>query len=99
MLENPGRGKRYFKDGRFVKQDKIPLDVLSRLEPGKDVPDATEALDPTTKLCVFCGMGTNINRMVNGQIVYLCEQHYYDSNIGQIAQRVRELEEAKKVLK
>ena len=72
-------GFRYMKDNRFIAKDKIPEEELAKLE------------EPVNeKRCIFCGMGTNMCRTVDSKIVYVCEQHYYDTTIGQIAQQLRE---------
>lgn len=78
------KGSRYMKDNRFVSQNKIPVDILERLGKQERV--------STTKDCIFCGVPSKLTRVLNSQPLYLCEEHYYDSNItlGKIAQKVRE---------
>lgn len=86
-------GLRYMKDKRFIAKGKIPTDLLIEVNAnvGKDVYDAASKLLFGIKECLFCGIGCKMTRSVNGEIVYMCDQHYYDTNIGQIAQKIREV--------
>ncbi len=93
MIETKNKGHRYFKDKRFIKKTDIPAEILEKLEIGKDIPDEGEQLNSDAKLCLFCGVGCKLTRLVNNKVVYLCEEHYYDKNVGQIAQRVNQLQE------
>lgn len=86
-----GTGFRYTKDKKFIKQSDVPPEIMARMELGKDVPDAAESLNPAARMCIFCGMGSKLPRLINGQTVYLCENHYHEKNMGQTAQRVREI--------
>lgn len=80
------------KDKKFIKKSDIPEDILARLELGKDTPDEAESLNSNTKRCIFCHMGgCRYTKLIDGQVVYLCENDYYDKNMGHVAQRVREL--------
>lgn len=83
-LIKSSKGTRYMKDGKFVAKDKVPISVLERL--GK------EEQISTSKDCIFCGVPSKLTRLLNSQPLYLCNEHYYDSNVtlGKIAQRVRE---------
>jgi hypothetical protein len=58
-------------------------------------PKAREDNPATRKACIFCGMHSRLTRYINGQTVYLCDGDYYDTNMGKIAQRLRELANAK----
>lgn len=53
--------------------------------------EEVETVDPT-KLCLFCGAFTNTKRFVNLQTIAVCEEHYYSTTIGQIAQKMKEQE-------
>lgn len=75
------RGTRYLKDGKFIAKDKIPEGVIQSLESGAK----------GDKLCLFCGKPSKLTRAYNAQPVYLCDEHYYDKTMGQIAQKAREL--------
>lgn len=86
-------GPRYMKDSRFVKKADIPADILIKLDVGmKEVMPETEAKEPKTHLCVFCGMGTKQYRLLNQKAIYVCENDYYNKTIGQVAQEVRRQE-------
>lgn len=77
-------GKRYMKDNKFVSVNSIPISELEKLF-GKVEPKRT-----TGKECIFCGQQSRFTRFVNVQVVYLCDQDYYDQTVGKIAQRMRE---------
>lgn len=73
-------------DGKFIGKDKIPPEEIERME------EATKSREIESKACIFCGMHSNLQRSVNGKVVALCEQHFYSTNIGQVAQQIREKE-------
>ena len=79
------KGKRYMKDGRFIKASDVPEEELKRLE--LNIPDTIEG---DNKKCIFCGMYSNLPRTVNGRTIYLCNEHFYSETIGKIAQKIRE---------
>lgn len=94
------RGKpRFRKVGvrGIAKQNTLPRDVMEHfglLNP--DVPAEEDAPDEPRKdpkACIFCGVHSRFTRFVNLQTIYLCDNHYYDVNIGKCAQRLRELKE------
>lgn len=92
-----GKKNIYQKDGRTVKSDTVPPEVVAGLEHTNPLDDTNipEAPIPVVdKSCVFCGMGSRMTRLVNMQTVYICDQHYYDKTIGKIAERLRELKTA-----
>lgn len=72
-------GPRYMKDGKFVKVSDVPLAMMGQLATGAK-----------TRSCLFCGEPGTKQRLVTGQSVDLCEQHYYATNIGRIVQQLRE---------
>lgn len=74
-------------DGELLIDRPAPAPVQQPEIPPAALPDKT---------CLFCDNYTNLTRYVNGQTVYICESHYYDTdiNIGKIAQRIRELQHA-----
>lgn len=87
-------GDRYMKDSRFVSKASLPPEIYTQLKVGVTVTD--EELNPVIdRACVFCGVYSNLSRLLNGQAVYICEEHYYSESIGKIAQRIRELHEEK----
>ena len=71
----------YFKDGKLISKKNIPANELEKLE-------VAEGPKPKTRVCLFCGSPARYVRVVNLQIVDLCEKHYYDKNVGQIAQEL-----------
>jgi len=79
-------GVRFMKGGRFVKVQDVPEEVKTKF----DSQERMGALDP--KACLFCGSFASETRFVNLRTIALCEEHYYDKNIGQIVQRLREIE-------
>lgn len=74
------RGNRYMRNNRFINRDKLLISVLERLKPGEPV---------RIKECLFCGGESKLERLVMGQSIVLCNEHYYHSNIGQIVQKLR----------
>ena len=90
-------GIRFMKDGKFIAKDKVPQIIQDELKVGEILPDpVSEIVDVTierekeNRYCLFCHAYTTWKRVVNGQSIAICEAHYYDTNIGQIAQKVRE---------
>lgn len=75
------KGTRYLKDGKFIAKAKIPEGVIQSLESGAN----------GERLCLFCGKETKLYRILDSQPVYLCEEDYQNRNLGQVAQRKREL--------
>jgi hypothetical protein len=97
------RGKtRFMKDARFVSPDKIPLDELDKLfgrkapepEPEPVEPEIKPVFKITEKICVFCREYTTLVRLINGQTIPICTNHYYSETTGRIVQRIREIEHA-----
>lgn len=78
----------YYRDKKLVSIKNIPSNVLPLLEVGKTFDDSGMKLKAPTKDCIFCGKGHTHTRRVNLQRVYLCDNCYYDKNVGQIAQRL-----------
>lgn len=80
----------------FIAKKNIPANIFRELEAGKEaVDDEGMQLEGNVKECIFCGQVCKWSRIVNMQTIYLCEEHYYDKTIGQIAQRMREAEEVR----
>jgi hypothetical protein len=75
-------GIRYMRDGKFISKDKVTTEELNELY---------EQTKPDPKACLFCGKHSKLTRFVNMQTLFLCEEHYHDKNIGQIAQKLREI--------
>lgn len=70
---------------KFVAEADIPLDILALLSFDNEV-DSEQM--PVDKSCVFCEGPSKMSRMVNGQTVYICDTHYYDKTIGQVAAQI-----------
>jgi len=82
MINGPKGTVRYMLDGRMVKAVSVPEDIMARLHT-----TPTEAT--SDRLCVFCGAPSKYSRLVNLQTVYICNEHYYDKTIGQVAEQIR----------
>lgn len=79
-----------------VSRADVPADVLAELDAGKELAAASPSkttIQPE-KVCTFCGVGSKLSRILDTQTIYLCDEHYYSKNLGQIAQHVREKEDA-----
>lgn len=74
----------YTKDTVFTNKDRVPQWVKERLEYAPEV-----EVDEVTKPCLFCDDQANHKRMVNLVMVDLCEYHYFNTNIGKIAEQLR----------
>lgn len=74
-------GNRYLADNRFISRDKIPVDILVKLDKTSEV-----KFDG----CIFCGGEATHKRVVNEVSVALCNDDYYSRTIGRIAQQLRE---------
>lgn len=75
-------GVKYWKDGKFIKKTDIPASVYQALEINPQYDNSRE--------CIFCGVpGTKI-RQFNLMVVNLCDEHYFNKRLGQIAQHIRE---------
>lgn len=89
---------RYRYKKKIVGKNKLPRHIMERYgllnpeEPQEE--DTPEKGREDPKGCLFCGVHSRFTRFVNLQTVYLCDSHYYDVNIGKVAQRLRELKEA-----
>lgn len=83
---------------KMVSLKAIPPAVIAHFNKGTlEVNDDAVDLSPPQKVCIFCGAANCAqSRMLNSEIIYLCDEHYYSKNLGQIAQQVRESEHAEK---
>lgn len=80
-------GVKYWKDGKFVKKSDVPSDVYQQLE---NNPEYEVRAD---KPCLFCGEPGTKQRYINMLMIDLCDEHYFNTNIGQTAQKLREGED------
>jgi Fe-S-cluster containining protein len=100
----------YRMDGEVIYKKDVPTAVLEALEstnsvtaPAVDIPvppsveveeEAEEQEPPVDKSCIFCGTESKLTRMYQSKPVYLCDEHFHSTNLGQIAQHLREREAA-----
>lgn len=68
----------------------IQLDVT--VEPSDEVKLEIETARQPKRLCLFCGQHAKLPRLVNLQTIYVCDTHYYEKTVGQIAQKLREID-------
>lgn len=90
-------GKTVYKKDhhKFIKTADIPGNVMLLLEDVDEVDDENMQLTAPLKKCVFCEAPTKLYRVVNSQSIAVCEEHYHNRTLGQLAQQVRLNEEAK----
>ena len=82
------KGDRYLKNGRFVKRDLVPVEILAKLPELGSV----EIHPPKEeKTCIFCGQFAKYSRFVNLKAISLCEEHYYSMSLGKVVHKAREL--------
>lgn len=86
-------GIRYRKDGKLYSVNNIPLNILEILQTQPEY-DGTPVPEKEVRTCIFCGTETTWSRMVNLESAYLCKDHYYSVNLGKLAQKQRELQQA-----
>ena len=87
-------GDRYMKDGKFISKASLPPEVYTQLKVDQITTD--EELNPIIdKTCIFCGIYSNLSRLLNGQTIYLCDGHYYSESTGKTVQRMREYDKEK----
>lgn len=60
-----------------------------------ELAEAAKVAPPPVKQCIFDGKETKIHRVVNGETVYICDEHYYAKSLGQLAQGLREFRNGK----
>lgn len=65
----------------------------AELRKERDAQRAEEArlAPPPEKECIYDGTEAKLSRSVNGEMVYLCDEHYYSKSLGQVAQQLREV--------
>lgn len=80
----------YKMDRKFVSVKNIPANIVELLNTNKEVDDTDLPPAPMYRGCIFCDKHSKLQRTVNLQTVYLCDEHYYDKTIGQVAQQLNE---------
>lgn len=88
-MKGPHNSLRYKKDGKMISPKDIPENILQVLQTNPVFNEEAPA-EVRNKSCIFCGMYSNIVRLVNLQSVALCEEHYYSQSLGTIAQHLKE---------
>lgn len=84
-------GFRYLKNTKLTKESRIPHEVMEKFQYTSDV-EYDE--DPHKRRCIACDAPQSRQRYLNQKSVDLCEWHYQNMRLGQIAQVIREAEEA-----
>lgn len=79
----------YRRDGRICKTIEVPVNVVELLKTQEEVDDEGLPESPGLRPCIFCGEHSKLQRMLNSQTVYLCNEHYYSKTIGQVAEKIR----------
>lgn len=86
----------YYTDesGKFllVSKAKIPPEDLAHLH--KAEPEVKKAAAPeiSKDKCYFCEGPNDKQRLVNGQLIPLCDNDYYGYNLGKITEKLRLME-------
>lgn len=88
----------YYTDetGKFLltSVNKIPLDELARLHKAEPEVQRAAAPEISKEHCIFCEDPNDKQRLVNGQFIPLCDNHYYGYNLGRLTEKLRQLQEA-----
>lgn len=86
-------GTRYMKNGRIISVRDIPPNIVQVLE-NNLIFDEDKPPTQRDHECIFCGQYAKYERSVNLQTVEICEEHYYSMNVGKIAEKIREKQDA-----
>lgn len=84
-------GSRYRRDNKLFSGKNIPEAIKIQLDIMPAGTEIDENFEPPKeeRNCIFCGMDAKIPTTINGQTIFRCEQHYYDTNIGQVVTQLR----------
>lgn len=85
-------GFRYTKNGLMTKESRIPHEVMEKFE---YTPTFEYDESPEKRRCIFCDAPQSRQRYLNSELIDLCEWHYQNARLGQIAAQVREVEKEK----
>ena len=77
------KGNRYLKNGKFTAPEEIREHILKQLSEQDEVTD-------NDRYCIFCDKPAKLTRLINMELVYICNEDYYAKTVGQIAQQLRE---------
>lgn len=81
---------RYIKDGKPTKAATVPPEVLDQF---KYSPIIEYDDNPDERRCLFCDAPQERIKRLNNETLELCEWHYQNKNLGQVAAQVRLLKE------
>lgn len=88
------KGTRYMKDGKFVASSTVPDSVKADLIGHIGSESVNQEVDTKEPVCLFCGQSATKQRLVSFQMVALCDEDYYDKNVGKIVGKLREVQDA-----
>lgn len=82
-------GFRYTKNSLITKESRVPHEVIDKFA---FTPEVEYDDMPERRRCLFCDAPQNKQRYLNGSLVDLCEWHYQNARLGQIAAQVKLVE-------
>jgi len=82
--------KRYMRDGKLIAKDKVPLDIVEKLNESNIVNEDVEIKETSGKECIFCGNYAKYSKFINMQTIAICVDHYHSKSTGQIVQKINE---------
>lgn len=74
---------------KFTSVKNIPGNILKLLETQDEVDDALVTPETPLRECVVCDTPTKMYRLINQQTVAVCEEHYHNKSLGELAQAAR----------
>lgn len=74
-----------------------PTAAEIRQQKQAEAAEAAKTAAAPVKQCIFDGEETDIHRTVNGEMVYICKEHYYSKSLGQLAEQLREVRNGKSI--
>lgn len=99
QIETANGRIQYWVNGKMTAKDKIPEDILRRLEPGTeieiDVASAEETkeqepvIKPEDRKCFIDGEPGKFKKFLEGKMVYLCEEHQHGLTTGEVVYEMR----------
>jgi hypothetical protein len=84
-LPNGEKGFTYTKNNKMTNGNKIPHEVVEKFE-YTNVVEYDE--QPDKRRCLFCDAPQSRQKYLNGQLYDLCEWHYQNTRLGQLAAQV-----------
>lgn len=84
-LPNGEKGFTYTKDAKMTNGSKIPHEVIEKFE-YTNVVEYDE--QPDKRRCLFCFAPQSRQKYLNGSLYDLCEWHYQNTRLGQLAAQV-----------